>query len=428
MIRFPNVFSPERREEIEEDNEKDNEKEQRVKEIEEELQGIREELERIRQINRKGEQSPDNITIEELRERVEKGKQLVKQAEELKKERDKLLGIEVWEELEFKEIPDYFKKEYREKIKNEDIFAISAHKDYVFAGRREGYFTLYQRNPETNKMEIVKIPKQEELLPGSILESRMTDDYLAVSGWPNHLKVYSIKNKQPQEWFKDKSILVDLSDKFQGPVSGLDISPEGLVGGSSWEEDDNKPKVCIFDIKNKKETLEREYPEVGNIYTFLFLSDKTHAVLAGDEAVAIIDYQNNGEIVWEYKLCIKKCISLSSDKGELIFTKRDKTDKICFLDVSNPSSLEKNQPVVCKQVLDKEGNPFTLEDTWRLSLTPDNRHIVIGSYENNHLYIINRQTVTVEKEYEFEGEAVAVDPKGNVIAANYSKKQLGYID
>jgi len=362
------------------------------------------------------------------KEVFEKLRKLLAERRKLEQRRNEILGIEEREELKFEVKKDYFEKERREEIEGGWIFAISSFDDFVFAGRGSGYFTLYKFDPKDKKMKIVKIENQNELLSDTILESKMNENYLAVSGWYHDLKIYSKKSKNPEDWFKEENT-TDLSDKFEKEVYGLDLSPQGLVGAGSRENEykEIKPKVYVYDLENKKEILNQEFEEIGDIFTFKFIPETDYAVIAGNKGIEIINFKN-GQRKWKkLGLVIGKAVSLSPDNKEIAFIKDGESDKIYFLDISNIEELKPDQEPEEKQVLNENGKPTELPDNWRLSYTPDGKYLVIGSWSKKHLIIINRRSMKIVKEYNFGNEAI-VDEKGNIIAADESKKQLVYID
>jgi len=357
------------------------------------------------------------------KEVFEKLRKLLAERRKLEQRRNEILGIEEREELKFEVKEDYFEKEEREEIKGWWIHAISSFNDFVFAGRNSGYFTLYKFDPKDKKMKIVKIENQEKLLSGSIFESKMNEKYLAVSGDKHDLKIYSRKSKNPEDWFKEENT-TDLSDKFKTRVSGLDINFQGLVGAGSWDS-----RVYVYDLENEKEILNQKFREIGSIYTFKFIPKTDYAIIAGTNEIEIINYKT-GKVKWKkLGLSISKAVSLSPDNKEIAFTKDGESDKIYFLDISNIEELKPDQEPEEKQVLDENGKPTELLDNWRLFYTPDGKYLVIGSWSKNHLIIINRRSMKIVKEFfNFGEEAIFVDEKENIIAADESKEQLVYID
>ena len=132
------------------------EEEKQLAEIEKELAKVGEEKKKLAEEAGILEQETGNWaeigSIEEIARRSddleEKKKKIGEKERELVRRRNKILGIEQWEELKFKVIRGYFEKETREEIKNKYISTISPFDSFVFAGRNLGYFTLYQFDKE----------------------------------------------------------------------------------------------------------------------------------------------------------------------------------------------------------------------------------------------------------------------------------------
>jgi len=402
----------------------------KIQKLEEELKALKEKHNQLEKERKELEEKAKGITGREKELSQRDGEKKPSQRDGEKelsqkdKDRDKETSEVKPEELKFKVIEGYFEGETREGIKNKDILTISSFDKFVFAGRDYGCFTLYQPNPEKGIMEVVKVKGQEKLLPDDISGSAMNKDYLAVSGCSHHLKIYFKKSKNPNNWFEE---VRDLSNRFDQPVSGLDLD-QGLVGAVSRIDS----KILVYDLKNGGEILIREFPEVGSIYTFKFISNTDYAVITGTHGIIIINYRQDGQVKWAWEepgLSIGKTVSLFSslDKREIAFTKCGESGEIYFLDISDLDNLDPNQEPEKKQVLNEYGNPTKLLDNWCLSYAPDGKYLVIGSDVRNILTIIDRDSMEIVKQYGFGREANAIDSKGNIIATDESGKQLVYV-
>ena len=435
---------------IEENKERAKSLKREIQKLKEELKALKEKYKQSKEWGKELEKKAKGITggKKELSQRdgekepSQRGGE--KELSQRDKDRDKETSKVKPEELKFEVIEGYFEEETREGIKDSGINTISPFEDFifggrgikdehistispfdgfVFAGRKEGDFTLYRLNPEKGKMEVVEIEDQRKLLPGSILGSEMSREYLAVGGYDHYLKIYFRESDNPNDWFKRGR---DLSDKFGQPVSGLDLY-QGLVGAGSWRDDNHPPRILVYDLENNREILNHVFPEVSDICTFKFIPNTNYAVIAGSEGIRIIDYRS-GRIKWtgvhEY-LDIGKAVSLSPNGEEIAFTDHLGSDKIYFLNILD---LKLDQESEKKQILDENGDPIGLSENYCLSYTSDGRYLVIGSLIEDALTIIDRDTMKIVKQYDFGSGAIAIDQKGNIITTRKSGKQLAYID
>ena len=399
------------------------ENKERAKSLKREIQKLKEELKALKE---KYKQSK-----EWGRELEEKAKGITGREEEKLSQRDKDRDKETLEvkpeELKFKVIEGYFEEETREGIKDSGIDTISSFGKFVFAGRREGYPTLYQLNPEKGIMEVVEIEDQRKLLPGDILESEMNGKCLAVSGYPHNLRIYYRESDNPNDWFK--KVERDLSDKFAQPVSALDLY-QGLVGaGSTSKSSHQDSRILVYDLENDREILNNQkFHGVGRIYTFKFIPETNYAVIAGSNGIRIINYRDNGQIKWTgVDLGVGKAVSLSPNGKEIAFTDHPELNEIYFLDISDLDNLDSGQKPEGKLILDKDGEPIKSSTSYyRLSYTPDGKYLVIGSSGGYALTIIDRDSMKIVKQYGhgFGGQAIAIDQKGNIISTDLSREQL----